>query len=88
MVAKVGGLVDTVIDPEETADAGQSATGLKFAPVTSEALKAALQRAGQLWRDQRTWAHMQSNGMTVDVSWSRSAARYAALYRSLVAAKN
>jgi starch synthase len=87
VVAKVGGLVDTVVDPDDAEDDGMSATGLKFGPVTSDALAAALQRAAELWRDQQTWARMQANGMAVDVSWSQSAARYAELYRSLLAAK-
>jgi starch synthase len=88
VVAKVGGLVDTVVDlDEEEEDDGRSATGLKFGPVTSGALAGALHRTAELWGDQQTWARMQANGMAVDVSWSQSAARYAELYRSLLAAK-
>ena len=87
VVAKVGGLVDTVVDLDEEEDDGLSATGLKFAPVTSEALAAALRRTVELWGDQQTWARMQANGMAVDVSWSQPAACYAELYRSLLAAK-
>jgi starch synthase len=87
VVAKVGGLVDTVVDLDEARDGGKAATGLKFGPVTSEALAAALRRTADLWRDQKTWARVQANGMAVDVSWSQSAARYAELYRSLLKAK-
>ncbi|MGG5808708.1 glycogen synthase GlgA [Falsiroseomonas sp. CW058] len=85
LVAHVGGLADSVIDANEMALAAGCGTGLHFSPVTREMLEAAIGRAAMLWRDRDAWRRLQANGMATDVSWTRSAARYAALYRSLVA---
>ncbi|MBR1213886.1 glycogen synthase GlgA [Bradyrhizobium sp. JYMT SZCCT0180] len=84
IVSQVGGLADTVIDVSE---AGGAATGLKFGPVTAEALAGALQRANVLWHDQQAWRRLQYNGLSTDVSWRNRASRYAALYRDVVAAR-
>jgi starch synthase len=87
VVARVGGLADTVIDANEVALAAGVATGVQFAPVTHEMLAAAMQRVATLWRDQTVWRQLQRNAMKADVSWRRPAARYAALYRALIAAR-
>jgi starch synthase len=47
------------------------------------ALTAALARAGALFADRTAWEAMQRAGMATDLSWSRRAARYAALFRAL-----
>ncbi|HEY6431795.1 MAG TPA: glycogen synthase GlgA [Acetobacteraceae bacterium] len=83
LVARVGGLADTVIDANEMALAAAVATGIQFAPVTSDALSAALARAARLWIDQATWGRLQRNAMNADVSWDRPARHYADLYREL-----
>jgi starch synthase len=83
IISLVGGLADTVIDANEAALAAGVATGIQFSPVTEAALAEALDRVERLWQDPPTWQRMQRNGMQTDVSWRRSAARYAALYRSL-----
>jgi starch synthase len=87
VVARVGGLADTVIDANEAALAAGTATGVQFAPVTIEALSAALRRLAALWRDPAAWGRSQRNAMRTDVSWRRPAARYAALYRALLAGR-
>jgi starch synthase len=87
VVAKVGGLADTVADLGATAAAAKLANGLTFAPVTREALEAALRRTAELWGDRMTWARLQDNGMRSDVSWNGPAAQYASLYANLVSAK-
>lgn len=84
VVARVGGLADTVIDANEAALAAGVATGVQFAPVSQEMLAAALQRTAALWRDRAAWRQVQANAMRSDVSWRRSAAHYAALFRSLI----
>jgi starch synthase len=85
IVARVGGLEDTVIDPDDVAHTG--ATGFKFAPVTAERLNAALRRASLAFHDKPTWRGLQRNGMTTDVSWRDRASHYAELYRKIVAAR-
>jgi starch synthase len=86
VVARVGGLADTVIDANEMAVAAGAGSGVQFAPPTRETLTAAIGRATSLWREPTVWRRMQRNAMKTDVSWRRPAARYAALYRSLLAA--
>jgi len=84
VVARVGGLADTVIDANEAALAAGTGSGVQFAPVTPEMLAVAIQRAASLWREPATWRRLQRNAMRADVSWRRPAARYAALYRALL----
>lgn len=84
LVARVGGLADTVIDANEMALAAGVATGLQFAPVTREALEVALGRAMRLWGDQAAWRQVQRNAMAADVGWTRPAKHYAEVYRAAV----
>jgi starch synthase len=81
VVARVGGLADTVIDANAAALAAGTGTGLQFSPGQ---FTQALQRAASLWSDRPTWSRLQRNAMQTDVSWRRPAAQYAALYQSLV----
>jgi len=83
VVARVGGLCDTIIDANEMALMAGVATGVQFSPVTSDNLAAALRKAAKLFADQSAWRTMQKNGMATDVSWRRPARRYAGLYREL-----
>ncbi len=86
VVARVGGLADTVIDANIAALNAGAATGVQFAPVTADALAAAIRRTIDLFRDSALWAALQRQGMKADVSWDRSAAAYADLYASLLPA--
>lgn len=85
LVAHVGGLVDSVVDANEMALAQGIGTGFHFAPVTQEMLAATVLRVARLWRDQALWRKLQANALKSDVSWARSAARYAALLREMLA---
>ncbi|MFZ2996782.1 glycogen synthase GlgA [Sphingobium sp.] len=84
VVARVGGLADTVIDANEAALGAGAATGIMFAPADPLALHGAIGRTVRLHRDRALWQGMQRAGMRTDVSWDHSAARYAALYRALL----
>ncbi|WP_294327334.1 glycogen synthase GlgA [uncultured Sphingomonas sp.] len=86
VVARTGGLADTVIDANEAAVAAGVATGIQFAAVTPDGLSQALRRTMALYAQPDPWSTMQKQGMRADFSWTRSGARYAELYRSLVAA--
>lgn len=85
LVARTGGLADTVIDANEAASAARVATGFQFAPVTPDALREAIRRAVRAFSQPKVWARLQNQGMKADVSWDRSATRYATLYRELLA---
>jgi starch synthase len=83
LVARVGGLADTVIDANAAAlDAG-AATGIVFSPVTEEALGEALRRGFALYQQPKVWRKMQRRGLKSDVSWDKSARHYADLYATL-----
>ena len=81
IVARVGGLADTVIDANEAATAAGVATGFQFHPPSVEALTYALDRALAIGRDPAVLRRLRLNGMRSDVSWRGPAKRYAALYR-------
>jgi starch synthase len=87
VVARVGGLADTVIDANPAAVAAGVATGVQFAPATAEMLEMALRRTVALYREPAAWRALQANGMASDVSWRGPARSYAALYRDLVGAR-
>lgn len=85
IVAQTGGLADTVIDANAAALQAGVATGFLFHPTGHAPFLAAIERAVAIHADQPTWRAMQKAAMRFDVSWDRSAARYAALYRKLAA---
>jgi starch synthase len=88
LVARTGGLADTVIDANEAALSLGVATGIVFAPDSGEAMVEAARRASALFADRKAWAAMQKQGMRCDVSWERSAQKYANLYSALLAKGN
>jgi starch synthase len=85
VVARVGGLADTVIDAGPMALAAGAGTGVQFAPVNGPMLESALRRAARLFRDRPAWRRLQANGMAADVSWTEPAKAYARLYGELIA---
>jgi starch synthase len=84
VVAQTGGLADTIIDANDAAITAGVASGFHFAPADAGALEDAITRAVALYREPKIWAQMQRMGMKMDVSWEKSAARYAGLYRRLL----
>ncbi len=87
LVSRVGGLADTVIDANEAAVDAGVATGVVFAPATTEALTEAIRRTVTLYGREKTWRKMQRRGMKSDVSWEASARKYADLYSDLLGLK-
>lgn len=84
LVSRVGGLADTVIDANEAAVEAGVATGIQFSPVDGPGLGEAIRRTVSLFHRPAVWSRMQRKGMKTDVSWDRSAEKYAALYTSLL----
>lgn len=87
VVARVGGLADTVIDANEAALRDGVATGFQFSPVDAVQLGVALDRACDLFADKLAWQRVQKRAMTRDVGWGIAAISYLDLYRRLVDAK-
>ncbi len=86
VVARVGGLADTVIDANEAALKAGVATGIQFADVTADGVLDAVRRTVALFHRDAVWQRMQTMGMQADVGWQSSAQAFAALYRQAVAA--
>jgi starch synthase len=74
VVRATGGLADTVAD---------NINGFTFREASAEALLEAIERAAAAWYDKKGWRRLQIYGMGRDVSWSKPAAQYAALYQTL-----
>jgi starch synthase len=85
VVARTGGLADTIIDANDAALGAGVATGVQFSPVDGMTLQAALMRTQKLYDRPEVWRAMQLRGMASDVSWSRSAQEYVSLYRTILA---
>lgn len=85
VVARTGGLADTVIDANEAALGAGVATGFVFEPDDGHALLHAMRRVRAVHGDPRRWSGMQRQAMKTEVSWTGSAARYGTLYRDLLA---
>ena len=86
VVARTGGLNDTVIDANDAALQAGVGTGFQFSPVDEATLEHTLARAAECFADQKLWRGLQKRGMEQDVSWGRSAAAYAQLYHHLLKA--
>ena len=85
IVARTGGLADTVIDANEAAISAGVATGFQFEPANGGSFLYAVGRAVAAYADPAAWTSIQRQGMKSDVSWDRSARKYVDLYRSLLA---
>ena len=85
VVARTGGLADTIIDANLAACAAGAATGVQFSGVTYPALAAAISRTAALFDQAEVWQAVQRSGMKADFSWTSSGKIYADLYREVVA---
>jgi starch synthase len=79
IVRLTGGLVDTVIAYDGTNKS--TATGFGFSSQDPSDLYAATWIAMLNYKDSPTWKALQTNGMTTDFSWERSARAYEAVYQ-------
>ena len=84
VVARVGGLADTVIDANEAALADGVATGFQFSPVDHDNMKAVIDRTCDLWADRVEFTRVVRRAMGRNVGWARAAADYQGLYERLL----
>jgi len=84
IVSKTGGLVDTVVPLTDSKVHAGRATGFHIQNHTTEALLLSLRKAVQTFGDSNLWNKLVENGMSSDVSWTRSAKTYDRLFASLV----
>ena len=80
VVHAVGGLVDTVMDPDE----GAAPSGFKFRPYAREAMLGALRRALAVYQAPGALDEMRRAGMRRDFSWTAPAKAYMNLYDSVI----
>jgi len=78
IVRATGGLDDTIQDFNPAKDEGN---GFKFKEYSVPALRNAIQRALQAYRDSAVWEKLMLRGMSADFSWGRSAAEYLNVYQ-------
>ena len=83
VVARTGGLADTVIDANDAALKAGVATGFVHDVGSSDSLANALGRMVGLHADRGIWTGMVKAAMRHPVGWNVSAGQYAALYRDL-----
>jgi starch synthase len=83
VVARTGGLADTVIDANPAALAVGVATGVQFDGAHYHGLASAISRTIALYGQADIWQQIQRNGMAADFSWQRSGADYARIYQQL-----
>lgn len=85
VASKVGGMVDTIIDPgaDLPATSMHAATGVLFEGERPQDMANAIDRAMSLRRYPAIWRAMQLNGMRTDFSWTKSVAAFIAAYQSL-----
>lgn len=84
VVARTGGLADTVIDANAAAIAAKCATGFVFDEVSAEGIGAALDRVFEAWENRQLWQQMVRSAMRHPVGWEDSASAYVTLYESLI----
>ncbi|MEM9782323.1 MAG: glycogen synthase GlgA [Pseudomonadota bacterium] len=83
VVARTGGLGDTVIDATPAGLAAGAATGFVHAPDDAESLAHAFERLADVMADPATHDRMRAAAMRHPVGWGPSAKAYADLYRRL-----
>ena len=84
VVARTGGLADTVIDANEAALATKCATGVQFSPITVDSLDKAINKTCDLFANSKQWKNMMRRAMMQEVGWDQSASIYEKLFSSLM----
>jgi starch synthase len=80
IVRAVGGLQDTVEDYDAQNFTG---TGFVFRDYDPESMLMAIDRALEVFQDNKRWTALRRRAMNMDFSWDRSARAYGSLYEEL-----
>lgn len=84
VVARTGGLADTVIDATPENVKSGKATGFQFAPVSKQELVKVIARVCDLYQQEDVWLSMQRAAMRYPVDWGSSAQAYKQLYEQMM----
>jgi starch synthase len=87
LVNRTGGLADSVIDSNADTLKQGTANGFVMPHANANELKRCIQQALLYYRQADIWQQIQQSGMALDLAWTRSAQRYAALYQEMLGAK-
>ncbi len=87
LVNRTGGLADSVIDSNADTLKQGTANGFVMPHANANELKRCIQQALLYYRQADIWQQIQQTGMALDLAWTRSAQRYAALYEEMLGAK-
>ncbi|MCX7192660.1 MAG: glycogen synthase GlgA [Proteobacteria bacterium] len=80
IVHNTGGLADSVVDCNADTLREGTASGFVFSGMTADNLFATIQRAIEVYRDERKWKALRKNCMTKDFTWETSARAYREVY--------
>jgi len=83
IVNATGGLVDSVVDCNQSTLSKGDATGFVLNQLSPEGLLEGIRRALLSYRNKKEWAALQRNGMSKDFSWQKSALKYREIYSGL-----
>lgn len=86
IVRATGGLWDTVRGLGPAGNTADNATGVRFVPMTPQAVVRAAKQSRALFDNKELLGQVRDNGMREDFSWARSSAAYAELYAEAAAA--
>ncbi len=84
IVRRTGGLADSVVDANGPNLYAQTATGFVFNEPEPDQLLHAIDRALNLYAQQRVWKDLVQTGMQQDFSWEQSAKVYVDLYQQIL----
>ena len=84
---KTGGLADTLVDATPVSLQMQTASGFHFTNYTPEAMREALLRALQLWKNPPEWDPLVRAGMHDDWTWHHTADQYLEVYQRALASR-
>ncbi len=84
VVRETGGLRDTVQPYDPDTGAGN---GFAFSNFNADDMMYVLKQAIDCYGNKKVWQKLITNCMSLDLSWSKSAAEYIALYKSLLSQK-
>jgi len=81
IVRNTGGLADTVIDYHP---GSPKANGFGFNDYSASSFYGAVNRATELYRNEKEWGKLTAQAMACDYSWESSADKYLALFNDLL----
>ncbi len=84
IVNATGGLADSVVDTNIITFKNKTANGFVMSEASSASLLSCIKQALNVFNnDESAWRQIQKNGMSLNLSWDKSALEYLAVYQTL-----